>query len=191
MEKQFTNIYQKNIWGNGSGKGSSPDYNKKYMDFLEGFIRDNNIKTIWDLGCGDWQFSQFIDWDGVDYTGVDCVKTVISDNIRDYSTDNIHFKHMDISNSVEKIEPKRDLIILKDILQHWSNEDINRFMDILVDQGHKYILLINGYKDAKGTDRTIDNRYKYAKIDCEKEPLKKYNPKVLFTYRFKQVGLIG
>ena len=193
MEKQFTNIYNKNIWGNGSGKGSSPDYNKKYMEFLEQFIKENNIQTIWDLGCGDWQFSQFLDWNGAKYTGVDCVKQVIETNQNEYSDiyGNINFLHMDISNCVDKIQINQDLIILKDILQHRPNESITQFMDKLVEQGHKNILLINGYKDAKGIDRSINNRYKYAKIDCRLEPLNKYNPEILFHYRFKQVALIN
>ena len=193
MEKQFTNIYNKNIWGNGSGKGSTPDYNKKYMEFLEQFIKENNIQTIWDLGCGDWQFSQFLDWNGAKYTGVDCVKQVIETNQNEYSDidGNINFLHMDISNCVDKIPINQDLIILKDILQHWPNESITQFMDKLVEQGHKNILLINGYKDAKGIDRSINNRYKYAKIDCRLEPLNKYNPEILFHYRFKQVALIN
>tara|TARA_Y100000389_G_C17460872_1_gene521593 strand:+ start:2899 stop:3480 length:582 start_codon:yes stop_codon:yes gene_type:complete len=193
MEKQFTNIYNKNIWGNGSGKGSSPDYNKKYIEFLESFIKEKNIQSIYDLGCGDWQFSQFVDWNGATYIGADCVKSVIQKNQNDYSDldGRINFIHMDISNSVHEIKPNQDLIILKDILQHWSNIDIIKFMDILVNQGHKYILLINGYKEAKGSDRTIENRYRYAKIDCRLEPLCKYKPEILFTYRFKQVALIS
>ena len=193
MEKQFTNIYNKNIWGNGSGKGSTPSYNKKYMEFLEQFIKENNIQTIWDLGCGDWQFSQYLDWNGAKYTGVDCVKHVVETNQNEYSdiNGNINFLHMDISNSVDKIPMNQDLIILKDILQHWPNEEIIKFMDRLVEKGHKNILLINGYKDAKGKDRTINNRYKYAKIDCRLEPLNKYNPEILFNYRFKQVAIIN
>ena len=193
MENQFTNIYNKNIWGNGSGKGSTPEYNKKYMEFLENFIRERDIKTIWDLGCGDWQFSQFIDWNGAKYTGVDCVKSVVEENNNIYASEkeNLEFIHMDISNSAHLIKKGRDLIILKDILQHWDNENIVKFMDLLVKQGHKYIILVNGYKDANGKDRTINNRYKYAKIDCTQEPLNKYNPEVLFTYRFKQVALIS
>ena len=159
MEKQFTNIYNKNIWGNGSGKGSSPDYNKKYIEFLESFIKEKNIQSIYDLGCGDWQFSQFVDWNGATYIGADCVKSVIQKNQNDYS---------DLDGRINFIH-----------------------MDILVNQGHKYILLINGYKEAKGSDRTIENRYRYAKIDCRLEPLCKYKPEILFTYRFKQVALIS
>ena len=96
-----------------------------------------------------------------------------------------------VSEDIDKLPHNRDLVILKDVLQHWTNDNITQFMDILVTQGHKNILLINGYKEAKGKDRCINNRYKYAKLDCNQEPLKKYKPTVLFTYRFKQVAIIN
>ena len=191
MEKAFTKIYDKNIWGNGSGAGSSPKYNKKYIEFLETFIKDNDIQSILDIGCGDWQFSQWIDWNGCNYLGIDCVKSVIDNNLKNFSDNNIHFKHIDISQNINNLPLNKDLVILKDVLQHWTNENITKFMDILITQGHKNILLINGYKEAKGKDRCINNRYRYAKLDCSLEPLKKYNPEILFTYRFKQVALIS
>ena len=64
MKNEFTNIYEKELWGRGkgSGAGSRPKFNAPYISFLENFLRDNNIKSVIDFGCGDWQFSQYIDW---------------------------------------------------------------------------------------------------------------------------------
>ena len=69
MEQTFTNIYETNAWGNNqnveysgsSGDGSLIEYNKDtYVPFLKKFITDNNIKTIVDLGCGDFQCGKLI-----------------------------------------------------------------------------------------------------------------------------------
>ncbi len=49
----FDEIYNKNIWGFGSGHGSLPSVTKGYRKFLENFIKDNNIKSVVDYGCGD------------------------------------------------------------------------------------------------------------------------------------------
>ena len=38
--------------------------------------------------------------------------------------------------------------------------------------------------------RSVDNRYCYSKLDASKYPLNKYNPEILFNYRYKQVSLI-
>ena len=48
MKKEFTRIYDKELWGKGkgSGSGSSLFANKKYIPFLESFLKNNNIFTI-------------------------------------------------------------------------------------------------------------------------------------------------
>ena len=63
MEDRFTKIYDKNRWGGGSGSGSKMSRNqKKYIDMLLEIMDNNNVKSICDLGCGDWSFSQYINW---------------------------------------------------------------------------------------------------------------------------------
>lgn len=189
MERTFTRIYDKNIWGGGSGKGSGVLYNKKYIRFLEDMIHnpENKIKTVLDLGCGDWTFSRTVDWKNIEYHGVDCVKSVVSNN-KQFEAPNIKFTHQDFT--IEPITGKYDLIILKDVLQHWSNENIITFMDSLIKQGdYRFILIINGWMNAP-ENRSIDNRYCYSKLDVNKYPLNKYHPEVLFNYQYKQVSLI-
>ena len=82
MKEKFTRIYDKELWGKGkgSGAGSSLFANKKYISFLEDFLKSNNIKNVIDYGCGDWQFSQHINWEGVNYLGLDIVDSVIDSN---------------------------------------------------------------------------------------------------------------
>ena len=82
IKNEFTNIYEKELWGRGkgSGAGSRPKFNVPYITFLENFLRDNNIKSVIDFGCGDWQFSQYIDWGNVNYLGLDVVDFVIERN---------------------------------------------------------------------------------------------------------------
>jgi hypothetical protein len=59
MEKTkqiFTEIYNKNLWNGGSGPGSNPENILTYITFLQKFLHSNNITSILDLGCGDWQY---------------------------------------------------------------------------------------------------------------------------------------
>jgi hypothetical protein len=64
MEKCFTDVYENKVWGSNnvaeyigsSGPGSDVNYNKNtYVPFLKNFITANNVKTIVDLGCGDFR----------------------------------------------------------------------------------------------------------------------------------------
>lgn len=194
MEDKFSKIYEKNIWGNGSGPGSSKLYNTKYITFLEDFMNKNNVKSILDIGCGDWQFSQYVNW-GEDrlYTGVDCVKNIIETNIKEFGNNkNIFFNHLDPTIDIDLLPNDIDLVILKDILQHWNNESIIKFMDKIVkEKNYKYILIINNYKNSKNEDRDINNKYKYSKLDATQYPLNKYNPQIIGYYRFKQIAIIA
>lgn len=193
MEKTFSKIYDKNIWGNGSGLGSTLNYNKAYIDFLTEFMNELNIKKVLDIGCGDWQFSQYIDWSNKHYMGIDCVQSVIHNNNLKFKKNNIEFHQIDptISEDFDLIPKKCDLVILKDILQHWDNNNIVKFMDKLTNEGgHKLILVVNNFKNADGVGRSINNRYHYAKLDASQFPLNKYSPQILGYYKFKQVAII-
>ena len=81
-KKVFTEMYDKEIWGigRGSGLGSSSKYCRLYIAFLEKFLKENNIKKVLDFGCGDWQFSQHINWGNINYVGLDIVDLVIKKN---------------------------------------------------------------------------------------------------------------
>lgn len=193
MMTTFTKIYDKKIWGNGSGCGSSPAYNEKYMAILQNHLRVNAIQSVMDIGCGDWQHSQFIDWTGIDYNGLDVVKSVVEKNNELYGKENIKFFHMDATKV--SIPYKFDLVILKDVLQHWDDETIVTFMDKLLMAGHKQIMIINtafsNFKKDTDEPRSIKNRYHYYKLDATKAPLNRYNPQIIGRYKFKQISVIS
>jgi 2-polyprenyl-3-methyl-5-hydroxy-6-metoxy-1,4-benzoquinol methylase len=199
MEEKFTRIYEKGIWGKKNGKGTSgsgshdgPDA-KFYVKLLMATIQTHNIKTVCDVGCGEWEFSRNIDWNGLDYTGIDCVKSVVDFNDR-YSQDNICFKQQDVyENPVEKY----DLVILKDVIQHWEDHQIKTILPRLL-QTNKFLLLVNGYifgrtpERNNWTQRSLDPTYHYHPVDIKKKPLSELKFKCLDTVhrRYKQFNLL-
>lgn len=171
----FTEIYDKNIWG-GSGGGSDPDNTVEYRAFLQKFLKDYEIKTVLDWGCGDWAFSKLMDWSKVHYIGVDVVDSVISKNRNKYSGANIAF----CTTENWPHDLHYDLVIVKDVLQHWSNSQIDLFLGDIIRWGNfKYMLITN----------TASQEYDNQDIEagqtrglCARfEPLKKYNPVILAT----------
>ncbi len=173
MEDRFTKIYTKNIWGSsGSGSNYSPT-NKWYLNELREHIDAYDIRTIADLGCGDWELMKhFIFNDREHYTGMDCVKYLIDNHNRDYNKPNVKFIHSDVSVEVPS---GFDLVILKDVLQHWNDSDImNKLTEIL--QKNKYVYVINGYKFMRvpeknaWTKRELDKKYNYHPLSFDKEP---------------------
>jgi 2-polyprenyl-3-methyl-5-hydroxy-6-metoxy-1,4-benzoquinol methylase len=198
MEQTFTDIYDKKKWGKGSGTGSKMSRNnQKYIDTLKRIINTYDIKSICDIGCGDWQFSQFIGYDNMDvsYLGIDCVKSVVDEIKQKYQTDTIKFEHRVIG---ELYIPKGyDLIVLKDVIQHWTDQDILKYLPDII-KHNKYVFLTNGYKfmrDPKKNEiktRNIQNQYRYHPVSIDKYPLSEFKSNCIETteYFSKQMNLL-
>ena len=184
MKDEFTNIYEKELWGQGkgSGAGSRPKFNAPYITFLENFLRDNNIESVIDFGCGDWQFSRYVDWGSVDYLGLDIVDTVIENNKKQF-----WWESFVSDTDVFKYLEGREFIIIKDVIMHWPNEEILFFLDKLVTYDIK-ILLINVFGQPK--NRRLKRVGGFSRLDYDKFPLNKYNSELIFTWKNRQVVLI-
>ena len=196
MEEAFTEIYQKKRWGNGSGTGSKLSFdNKKYIELLESIIEEYNIHTICDIGCGDWEFSQYINFKDCEYLGIDCVKSVIDSNIKEHTVSNINFEHRSVED--EYFPNGYDLIIIKDVIQHWEDEDIIKFMKKLL-MNNKYVFSTNGYKFMRDPSknsilkRDINNQYRYFPVNIDRYPLNTLKMECLmrFERRAKQMLLL-
>ena len=152
-KKVFSKIYKEDLWNEGSGDGSKIENVREYVDVLQKYIDKPEIKTVIDLGCGDWQFSKFLDLSSVLYLGVDVVDSVIDSNIDLYSASNIDF----ISRDIITYElPQVDLIICKDVLQHLSNRDVISVL-IKIIKSSKFALITNDFNPENTENKDIDN----------------------------------
>ena len=191
--KVFTEVYEKNIWGDNdnpnyegsSGLGSDISHNKKtYIPFMQKFFKQYNIKSVVDLGCGDFRIGLLLyDKTNIDYTGYDAYKGVI-----DYNNDKFtkrpefHFIHSDFTSKQDRKNIKNaDLCIIKDVLQHLPNDTVINFLDYITKSNKfKYILVINSCisryykKDIKSGD--------FRPLSALKYPLKKYNAKIIYKW---------
>jgi SAM-dependent methyltransferase len=185
MKAVFTQIYAQNLWGYGSGEGSLPEHTKDYRRFLERFIRDRQIKSVVDYGCGDWQFSRLIDWDGVRYLGLDVVDSLIEHNLKTYRKDNITFEVL-AGTPVEL--PDAELIILKDVLQHWSHQSIRSFLPKIAKC--KFALITNCVNPYGPTDNRDILDGDFRPLDLTRPPFACEMAKVFeFTNRRGVFGL--
>ena len=184
----FEKIYTENAWGKGSGDGSTPEATIEYRAFLTKFLADHkdDIKTIADIGSGDWQFSRLMDWSNHDYTGYDCVATLVETNNRTFAGSNVRFRHLDILT--EELPMVYDLIILKDVLQHWTNGAIVRTLTRLQKKA-KYILVTNCADQARYTCQDTPLGGMRA-LSSSMVPLILFDAKPLITFGRKESSLI-
>lgn len=193
--KIFTEKYETCEWGdnqnsnyNGSsGNGSQCSFNADYIAFMKKFIRNNNIKTVADLGCGDWQSSHLIYKNShVQYFGYDAYDKIIKHNSKKYPQ--FTFSQLDILNNVDSIKSGCDLYVIKDVLQHWTCKEIKHFMDQLLQKKYKYIIVVNSCKQEFDNQ---DEPFRSRPLSIKYEPLKSYNLKYLFNYQDKEVSLLS
>jgi SAM-dependent methyltransferase len=138
MKAAFEQIYAENKWLYGSGEGSQWRHTRGYTAFLQRFLRKHDIKSVVDMGCGDWQFSQFIDWAGIDYQGFDLVSSVVEENRAKFAVPNVRFE---LAAGDGSDLPSADLLIAKDVLQHWSNDAVKSFFPNF--KKYRYCLITN------------------------------------------------
>jgi FkbM family methyltransferase len=134
----FNFIYETDLWEGGSGAGSSPQSTERYRAFLKDFITENGVRSVVDAGCGDWQSSRLIDWSEIDYLGID-VSSVVLNNTKRFARDGVRF----IEGDARTLDlPAADLLIMKDVLQHWANSDIMAIIPQF--RKFRYCLITNG-----------------------------------------------
>ncbi len=139
-ERVFTSIYKKNAWkgrNSISGSGSDLGQTQFLIKYLPVVLKDYEIKTMVDIPCGDFNWMQRVNLDGVKYIGADIVGEIVDKNNAAYSKDNVIFKRLDIIN--EKL-PKADLVFVRDCLVHFSYNHIQKALKNIINSESQYLL---------------------------------------------------
>lgn len=139
----MTQIYDINLWGGKgfdfySGEGShNPEIINPYLEQVILFLKSfDKPLTVCDLGCGDFNIGKQLTQYTKTYIAVDIVEPLINRNKNLYKTENLEFYCVDIAK--DKL-PKADCIILRQVLQHLSNTEIQAILKKL--KAYKYIIL--------------------------------------------------
>lgn len=153
----FASIYERGVWGGGSGAGSDIERTVMYAGLVQHLIATRAVRRVVDLGCGDWRFSRHLDLTGVDYLGIDVVPAVIAANNAQYAKSGIRFE---VADAASFALPDCDLVLCKDVLQHLSNQNV---------------LKVCGRR-ARGTRWLITNDFHPTNEDCENGDTRPLNP---------------
>jgi SAM-dependent methyltransferase len=164
----FGHIYEQDHWDGGSGVGSAPDATEPYRAVLAELLPASDVSSVVDVGCGDWQLGSLVDWSAVDYLGLDVVPVVIERNRARFAKPGVRFE---VRDARLQPPPSGDLLLAKDVLQHWSNADAAAFMRTNL-RRYKYCLITN---DVESTHWDGDVNHdvllgEWRTMDLEKEP---------------------
>ena len=136
-------VYDMHLWGGKdfdfySGDGS---HNIKivepYLHSVSTFLKShNNSLTVCDFGCGDFNIGKQLINYTKKYIGIDIVENLIERNRTLFKAENLEFHCLNI---VEDELPKADCVILRQVLQHLSNIEIQKIIKKL--SHYKYLIL--------------------------------------------------
>jgi len=139
LQNTFTQIYKNSVWGQGSGYGSTDEFIvNEYINSVSTFLKSFDAKPkIVDLGCGDFNVGSKLIEHSLEYLACDIVEFIIEQNKNKYSNLNVKFQVLDISRDEL---PVGNIAIIRQVLQHLSNEKIKNIIEKLHNT-YQYIIV--------------------------------------------------
>lgn len=135
--RKFADIYYGRSWGPGfgdharffSGGGShTPSLTEPYIELVIKLLSQQPRTHVVDIGCGDFAIGRRIAPACQRYVGVDIVPALIADLKSRFANDNISFVTLD---AVSESLPEGNICLIRQVLQHLSNQDILKVLEKL------------------------------------------------------------
>jgi SAM-dependent methyltransferase len=152
----FEQVYTERRWADDgsafhSGPGSIGMASELYGATISKFISEHQIRSVVDLGCGDFRVAQLFLNDSIDYVGIDIVAPLIAHNETRFASDNVRFLCRDITSDEL---PNGELCLLREVLQHLSNREIA----LVLEQVKKYPYVIYTDYQPAGALKIVPNK---------------------------------
>ena len=141
-EQIFSKIYKDSSWDKkslnfNSGPGShNENLVLPYVKFVNSFLIDKKLKSIIDLGCGDFNVGKNIYRNVHKYYAYDIVPDLIKTNKKKFNDKKIVFE---CKNFIDDILPNADGVIIRQVLQHLDNKSITKILDKI--KSYKYVII--------------------------------------------------
>ena len=111
-------------------------------EIINNLIKQNNIKTVIELGCGDG--NQLKLFKIPVYIGYDISKTIIKKNKELFKKD----KTKTFKILINKIYEKADCVLSLDVIYHLVEDNIfENYMSLLFSASNKYVVIYSSNKD--------------------------------------------
>jgi tetratricopeptide (TPR) repeat protein len=158
-QKMFQTIYKNRLWGSGSdlyfsGSGSHNEeivsvYTKAIEKWCASF--SGTFDAV-DLGCGDFAVGSKIRHLFNGYIGCDIVQELVSYNSQKFQSSDVQFLCLDLSKDTL---PKGDVVFVRQVFQHLSNDLIMATLPKLV-ESYTYLILTEHLPKATNFKANLD-----------------------------------
>lgn len=178
-------IYEKHLWGGKeqdfySGDGShNLTLVEPYINVVSNFLKSTKKRlVVCDLGCGDFNVGKKLADFAKEYIGVDIVENLIERNRAKFTEENISFLTLDMCKDEL---PKADCVLIRQVLQHLSNKEIQEVVPKL--NIYQYVIItehlpLNNFQSNIDMVTSMGNRLKYKSgVNITAAPFN-FNPKL-------------
>jgi hypothetical protein len=186
----FSSIYEDNTWGGKkgefcSGSGTLNENASKYISTITDFITKNNIKSVLDIGCGDYSImSKVVANTGINYTGTDIVPKLIDHHNSINKNSKVNFICL---NAIEDKLPIAELCLIRQVLQHLDNSQIQLILNKL--ENFKYVIITEHVSIDENVKYNLDKKagpdvriYKNSGVFIDEKPFN-LKTKIILNYR--------
>lgn len=136
-------VYENNLWGGEVGEfysgfgAHNPELVDPYIEAVSSFLLSfQKPPSICDLGCGDFNVGKELVRFSDKYFAVDIAENLIQRNKETFIAENLEFICLDVAKDDL---PKGKVAILRHILQHLSNQEVQRILDKLT--SYNYLII--------------------------------------------------
>jgi hypothetical protein len=161
-QQVFDKIYAEGVWDRSaesgkrffSGSGShDEEIISAYVQAIQNFVGDLPVKPSFaDLGCGDFHVGSQLRELCDTYIACDIVPSLVAVNEQKYKHQNVDFRVLDLANDEL---PNADVALLRQVLQHLSNDQIRRVVPKL-QLAFKYLILTEHLPATDDFEPNID-----------------------------------
>src|SRR5690349_16707537 len=177
----FSRFYEGGPWSDAELPGSTLESTRLYRAFLEQFVIEHDIRSVLDVGCGVPDYLQPVDWKGARYVGLDVVPSVVSRNRQRFpDKEFVHGDGRDL-----EAHSGFDLLLVKDVLQHWSHASIRAFLEQPALAEFEHVLIVNCDDERPDNAEIADGGWR--PLNLLAEPLAMAGARALFRFGSKRV----
>ena len=131
-----------------SGIGSRhEEFTEVYIDKIKNFLLSLPSKpSVVDLGCGDFFIGSRLRKYCNKFTAIDIFEELIEFNKEKFVNQNVDFQTLDITKDPL---PPGDICFLRNVLQHFSNDHIQKFLKLMLGK-YKYLIITEHLPEEEG-----------------------------------------
>jgi SAM-dependent methyltransferase len=140
VRSAFSRHYERRDWQEPetvSGRGSSLQRTVALRRDLPGLLSELAVRSVVDVGCGDFNWFRALEVELDSYLGIDVVEELVAENRRRYGTPRRQFVSLDV---IRDPLPRADLILCRDCLVHLKNRQVSAALRNFQRSGSRYLL---------------------------------------------------